>query len=157
VYAHCGELRVVPIEIANDTRKVREDVTVDLSDVRSAGGRVLPWQTVLQPVGPLTLDPCSTTKLELLVHIICGDESTSTAPVRTAGGDKPLAKDDVAPNLLRMAARQRADFGDVDQCEVGYLTVRLGGCLVRPIVVAIAALPDACATYRAGCSCSCCC
>jgi hypothetical protein len=47
---------------------------------------------------------------------------------------------------------ERYESGDVDQCEVGYVTIRLGGCLVSPIVVAIAVLPDSCDSYQAGCS-----
>jgi hypothetical protein len=58
-----------------------------------------------------------------------------------------------SPILGRIPPRRG---GDVDSCEVGYVTVRLGGCLVRPIVVAIAAVPPACGAYCAGCSCSCC-
>ena len=51
--------------------------------------------------------------------------------------------------------RQRERI-DVDDCEVGYVTIRVGGCLVRPIVVAIAVLPRDCDAYHASCSCSCC-
>jgi hypothetical protein len=40
---------------------------------------------------------------------------------------------------------------------VGYVTVRVGGCLVRPIVVAVAVLPDDCGAYTAACSCGDCC
>ena len=41
--------RVVPIVIENDTRKVREDVTLDVSDVRTSGGRTLPWKVAVLP------------------------------------------------------------------------------------------------------------
>lgn len=149
VYAHCGEVRVIPIEVANDTRKVREDVSVHVSEVRS--GKVLKWPTLIRPEGPLTLEPCSKTKLELLVQISCCEEHVlEPAPTRAVKGAEP-------PSLLAAIADHRAGCGDVDRCEVGYTTIRLGGCLVRPIVVAIAVLPVACDTYRAGCSCSCCC
>ncbi|HEY7054342.1 MAG TPA: hypothetical protein VH496_19730 [Mycobacterium sp.] len=151
VYAHCGEIRVVPIEVANDTRRDRDDVSVEVSDVRSAGGRTLPWKVLVNPQGPLTLPACSTTKLELLVHIVCGDpKQNGDSKTKPARGDQ-----DQSP--LRIVAAQRLETGDVDECEVGYVTIRLGGCLVRPIVVAIAALPDICDSYRVGCACSCCC
>lgn len=45
----------------------------------------------------------------------------------------------------------------VDECKVGYATVRAEGCLVRPIVVAVAVLPDHCGAHRIGCLCGCCC
>jgi len=166
VYAHCGEVRVVPIEIENDTRKVREDVTVDVTEIRTASGRTLPWQTLVTPEGPLTLEPCSTTKLEILVHIVCGeavDQSRqATEPALAAAEKKRPGKTEEQPSPTdpdvsnRILASGRGT-GDLDECVVGYLTVRLGGCVTRPIVVAIAALPDSCDSYRTGCSCSCCC
>jgi hypothetical protein len=151
VYARCGELRVIPIEIANDTRKVRENVDVDVSTVRTSGGRVLPWATIARPAGPLNLEPCSKTKLELIVHIECGEEKKEAPPARGAAA-REATKDPVT-RLVEL----REGLTDVDSCEVGYTTIRLGGCLVRPIVVAIAVLPLDCDSYRAFCSCSCCC
>jgi hypothetical protein len=144
-------VRVVPVEVVNDTRKIRENVDVQVSEVRSAGGTVLPWQTAIRPEGPLTLEPCSKTRLELMVHVACGAEEGKASP-----GQRATAKDAPSDVLAALAA-QRGPGSDVDRCEVGYITIRLGGCLVRPIVVAIAALPLACDSYRTGCSCSCCC
>ena len=163
VFAHCGEVRVVPIELANDSRKIRTDVNVQVGDVRSSGGRVLPWPTLMQPKGPLTLQPCSTTRLELLVHIVCDAElgKADAAPSQSASGKAspaPSAGADDAPADPLLALAERSDVTvNVDRCEVGYTTIRLDGCLVRPIVVAIAVLPRGCDSYRTGCSCSCCC
>lgn len=151
VYARCGELRVIPIEVTNDTRRAREDVEVEVSDVRSAGGRVLPWSCALRPAGTLHLEPCSTTKLELGVHIVCDERKPQPQPAKQARTEEPAG--DVVTQLMDL----RRDLPDVDRCEVGYVTVRLGGCLVRPIVVAIAVQPLECDAYRTGCSCSCCC
>jgi len=159
VYAHCGEVRVVPIEIENDTRRARENVTVDVTDIRTAGGRPLSWQTLVTPEGPLTLEPCSTTKLEILVRINCGeatdDDTDSTPPGSTGPEDHQTPS--VRGDLFSRAVRTGRGTGDLDECLVGYLTVGLGGCTIRPIVVAIAALPDSCDSYRTACSCSCCC
>jgi hypothetical protein len=149
VFAHCGEVRVVPIEVANDSRKIRENVDVQVGEVRSGGGKVLAWQTLIRPEGPLTLEPCSKTRLELLVHVACGAEpgEASQAKSSTAKG---------APSDPFAAIAAQGDLSsDVDRCEVGYTTIRLDGCLVRPIVVAIAALPLRCDSYRVGCSCCC--
>jgi hypothetical protein len=152
----------VPIEIDNDSRKARENVEVQVSDVRSGSGKVLAWPTLIQPEGPLTLEPCRTTRLELLVHIACGgqrgeasqaaSEDTEDAP----GNQDAAAGHDAPADAFAALAAQRAPGSDVDRCEVGYTTVRLEGCLIRPIVVAIAALPRECDSYRVGCSCSCC-
>jgi hypothetical protein len=156
VYAHCGEVRVVPIEIDNDTRKPREDVSLDISDVRTAGGRLLPWPTATTVQGPLVLDACSTTRFEILVRVDCrssdpdGDQNEGNQPADKGKG----AKADRGADLRAFAT---VDTTDVDDCVVGYFTVRLGGCLTRPIVVAVAALPYACDSYRTGCACAPCC
>jgi hypothetical protein len=167
VYAHCGELRVIPIEIDNDSRRAREDVSLDVSDVRTAGGRRLPWRAVATVQGPLTLDACSTTRIEVLVHVACGDDSaeggqnrgddTDAERKERAGDRTEEAGDDQRTERsqsLRSAfgSRLAAHFVDVDDCVVGYFTVRLGGCLTRPIVVAVAALPVACDSYHADCA-----
>lgn len=159
VFAHCGEIRVVPIEVANDSRKIRENVDVQVSDVRSGGGRVLPWPVLIQPAGLLTLQPCSTTRLELLVHIACQAESgkADAPPSDAAAGEVSPPPSSAAADALSALAQRSGSSVDVDQCEVGYITIRLDGCLVRPIVVAIAVLPLGCDSYRTGCSCSCCC
>lgn len=163
IYGHCGEIRVVPIEIDNDSRKVRENVDVQVSEVRSDSGKVLAWPTLIQPQGPLTLEPCRTTRLELLVHIACRGESGEASQAASgAAEDAPAdqdaaARQDSPADAFATLAAQRNLGSDVDRCEVGYTTVRLEGCLVRPIVVAIAALPLGCESYRIGCSCSCCC
>ena len=150
VYGHCGEVRVVPIEVINDSRKVRENVDVQVSDIRSAGGRVLNRPTLIQPKGPVNLEPCRATRLELLVHLACGTESDASA------ADDAPGQTDAPPDAFAALAAQRDRCPDVDRCEVGYTSIRLDGCLIRPIVVAIAVLPAGCDTYRIGCSCGCC-
>lgn len=174
VYAHCGEVRVVPIAIENDTRKVRADVAVDVTEIRTAGGHILPWRTRVSPEGPLTLEPCSTTRLEILVQINCHDDkdqdgqAPKPAPVPAPGGDKAPAgerlrgkvQEQLPPTSVHVLDRSFGEgrgTGDLDTCVVGYFTVRLGGCVTRPIVVALAVLPDSCDSYHTSCSCSCCC
>lgn len=147
VYAHCGERRVIPISVDNETRRDRENVTVEVSEVRTAGGRVLPWKVVATPTGPLTLRSCSTTRLEVVVGITCGDQSEEQGQTPT-----PAEKD--SPSEVKQ--RPGVQTGDVDECVVGYITLRLGGCVTRPIVVAVAVLPDVCDSYQTSCACSCC-
>jgi hypothetical protein len=160
VFARMGEIRVVPIEVANDTRKVRENVEVSVSEIRSGGGKALPWATLVNPRGPLTLEPCSRTKLELLVHIGCEPSQVpdkAENPSRARGAAKAASEPATSTEPLDLAVARREGCPDVDCCEVGYTTIRLDGCVIRPIVVAIAVLPLQCDAYRAGCSCSCCC
>ena len=107
VYARCFERRVVPIQIENDTRKVREDVTLDVSEVRSAGGRVLPWKVSVLPQSPLTLEPCSTTEIDLVVEIECRDTS-----------QKPEPQDQPAPG--KAAAQKAADAKEAEAPRTRY-------------------------------------
>lgn len=168
VYARCGEVRVIPVEIENDTRKDREDVELEVSEFRSGGGRQLPWKAALSQKGPLTIRGCDTVKVELLVGVVCGREANADAgrqagqPEEAARGVKgakaaAAAEEVPAGQLLRVASDVRDRTGGVDSCTVGYVTVRVGGCLVRPIVVAVAVLPDDCGAYTAACSCGDCC
>jgi len=158
VYARCGELRRVPIVIENDTRKVREDVTLEVSDVRSSGGRTLPWQVAVLPEGPIDLPACSSTTIDLVTRIVCerSDPQDGKDP-----NDNPKAatakKASARAKQTATAIFEERELGSVDDCTVGYVTIRVGGCVVRPIVVAIAVLPSECGAYHAGCSCSCCC
>ena len=167
VYARCGEVRVIPIEIENETRKDREDVELEVSEFRSGGGRELPWKAALSQKGPLAIRGCDSVKLELLVGVVCGRESTVVGrevdqPKETPREMKEKkaavgAEEAPATQLVRMATNVRDRTGGVDSCTVGYVTVRVGGCLVRPIVVAVAVLPDDCGAYTATCSCGDCC
>lgn len=167
VYARCGEVRVVPIEIENDTRKDREDVELEVSRFRSGGGAELPWKAALTQQGPVTIRGCDTLKVELLVGIVCGrgrapepvDPGKDVKPVRGAAkaAATPAANEGGGDDALALAVNVRDRTGGVDSCTVGYVTVRVGGCLVRPIVVAVAVLPDDCGAYEARCSCGDCC
>jgi hypothetical protein len=161
VYARCGEVRVVPIEVENDTRREREDVSFAVSEVRTAGGRQLPWQVKLDPAEPQTLEACSRTVIDLLVAVECegrdpdtGDDKPNDQPAPSSRTAKKAAASKEATAPTRTDDRRRAD---VDECEVGYVTVRAEGCFIRPIVVAIAVVPKRCDAYHTGCSCSCCC
>lgn len=156
VYARCGETRIVTIEIDNDTRREREGVTFEVGDVRTSGGRLLPWAVQLDQQGPVTLEPCSRTTLLLQVTIRCGENED----VGDSGGSAPSARRRASRGTegeVAVAERVATKTPDVDHCEVGYATVTVRGCLLRPIVVAIAVLPRQCGAHRVMCSCSCCC
>ena len=45
---------------------------------------------------------------------------------------------------------------DVDNCVVSYADLRVEGCEIRPIRIAVALLPRDCGDYRITCSCQCC-
>jgi hypothetical protein len=156
VHARCGELRRIPVTFENDTRRERP-VTLDLGKFLTSGGRDLGWTARLSET-QFTLRACDEHSVLLLVQIRCEtDKQTSAEPAQPAGS-QPAGT--LAANVLvdrtppTAAANDR--FGGVDRCEVGYATIRAEGCLTRPLVVAVAVLPDDCDAYHHPCGCDCC-
>ena len=155
LHARCGELRRIPLTFENESRRDR-DVTLELGKFLSSGGRDLNWVAQLSET-KFTLRPCDEHTVTLLVGIRCDrdddsskDESGGNANSEgTAVGVRPLAE-----RVNALVANER--FGSVDRCEVGYATIRAEGCQTRPIVVAVAVLPDDCDAYRHPCGCNCC-
>jgi hypothetical protein len=137
VHARCGELRRIPVTFENDTRRERP-VTLQIEPFKTAGGRDLKWAAQLSAT-EFTLRPCDEHTVSIAVQVRCDAEG---------GRDNPDQPDSSLTNVPRV--------GRVDRCEVGYATLRADGCLVRPVVVAVAVLPDDCDAYRRPCGCGCC-
>jgi hypothetical protein len=169
VHARCGELRRIPLTFENDTRRDRP-VTLELGKILSQGGTDLGWAASLTET-QFTLHPCDEHTVSLLVAIRCKTDETPTpnnpnppstnvpgttanTPASGTGADKPQlsVNRDAVSGLDAIAER----LGKVDRCEVGYATIRAEGCLTRPIVVAIAVLPEDCDAFRHPCGCGCC-
>lgn len=143
VHARCGETRRIPVTFENDTRRERA-VTLQLERFATAGGRDLKWSAQLSETS-FTLRACDEHTIAVAVQVRCqafrGD---------TPSPDTPGTTDN--PNATNTPDR----IGSVDRCEVAYATLRAEGCLVRPVVLAVAVLPDDCDAYRHPCSCGCC-
>jgi len=156
VHARCGELRRIPITFENDSRRDKP-VKLDLGKFLTAGGRDLGWAAQLSDT-EFTLRPCGEQTVTLLVAIRCEDKNRDNQPAPA----QPNVNQPVDPNVRGAADKARAigglneRFGSVDRCEVGYATIRAEGCLTRPVVVAVAVLPDDCDAYRHPCGCGCC-
>lgn len=155
VHARCGELRRIPLTFENDTRRDKP-VVLTLEKFVSAGGRDLGWAARLSET-QFTLHPCDEHTVSLLVQIKCASDTPAT-PTPTPGnnpntpGTIPGAS---ASNANAVGTRDDL-FGSVDRCEVAYATIRAEGCLTRPVVVAVAVLPDDCDAFRSPCGCGCC-
>jgi hypothetical protein len=143
VPARCGERRRVPIVFENEKRH-EQQVRLTLEKFVTAGGRDLGWPAALSET-EFTLRACEEHTVVVAVEVRC-------APANPDADAAKPAKDQ--PRAAAGAADPRA--GSVDRCEVGYATVRAEGCLVRPIVLAVAVLPDDCDAYRRPCGCGCC-
>jgi hypothetical protein len=140
-HARCGEVRRIPVTFENDTRRERP-VRLELGKFMTSGGRDLGWTARLSET-EFTLRACGEHTVTLAVQIRCET-------------DKPQGSNEPGPAADPIAAENRT-FGSVDRCEVGYATIRAEGCLTRPLVVAIAVLPDHCDAYTHPCGCECCC
>jgi hypothetical protein len=139
IHTRCGEVRRIPITFENDSRRDRP-VKLELGKFVTAGGRDLGWTATLSET-EFILRPCDEHVVVLTVQIRCEPENEGrTGAKRTA--------DAAAVELRRTTG--------VDRCEVGYGTIRAEGCLTRPVVVAVAVLPDHCDSYTHPCGCECC-
>jgi hypothetical protein len=164
-------LRRIPLTFENDTRRDKP-VTLELGKFLSHGGKDLGWAAQLTQT-QFTLRPCDENTVSLLVAVRCKTDDTTpnnpndpktpstnvpgTAnPATGASAEKPqLSLNRDAIGTLDLAGIEDR-LGKVDRCEVGYATIRAEGCLIRPIVVAIAVLPENCDSFRHPCGCGCC-
>ena len=143
-YARCDELRSIPVTFENDSRRER-DVKLELGPFVTEGGKEM-WHGTLSEK-EFKLPPCGEKTITIRVPVKCNQRDPNTPePPQTAGTVAPAA-----------GAPPRETRGTVDSCTVGYATLRAEGCMIRPLIIALAVLPDDCGAHRAGCQCGCCC
>jgi hypothetical protein len=135
VHARCSERRRISLTFENDTRRERE-VKLTLGAFSTSGGTDLGWRAELSTT-ELTLRACDSQTVLLDVQVNCGKLAPSGGPIE-------------------LDSTERREPRTVDHCVVGYSTVRAEGCLTRPVVVAVAVLPDDCYSHTAHCGCNCC-
>jgi hypothetical protein len=136
-YARCGETRKIPITFENDSRRERQ-VTVEMGSFLTDGGQQLPWKVSLpESETTFTLPPCGEKTVSITVTIDCGQTAT----------DNPN-------NPTGVAVGTRGSV--LESCQVGYATIKADGCLIRPLIIAVAVLPDRCGAHKFGCLCGCC-
>jgi hypothetical protein len=133
VYTRAGERRVVPVRIENTRRRERE-VKLTVSDFTTRGGRAVPVNVSIAGAADFTLAPCAEQEATLLVD------------VSRAGDGDDKSEEEKARGKLR----------DVDECLVALGDLRLEGCDVRPVRIAVAVVPRDCSPYEIDCGCACC-
>lgn len=143
VYSHVGEQRVVQLVIENERHRDKE-ITLELSDWTTRGGKAAPVDTVLLEPKTFSLTSCAEQKVNLVVRIR-GTEQPGT------GEPKPQK-----PAGAAEKAKQEALPPDVDDCLIATADLRLVGCDQRPLRIAVAILPRDCDPYRVNCGCACC-
>lgn len=130
VEARVGEQRVIPVVIENKWRRKRE-IEVQLSDWSCGGSDLQIDARIVDPL-KFTIEPCGEHKLMLILAIRgVGDQSDATGTT----------------------ARPPQD---VESCVVCYADLRIKGCDIRPIRIAVAVLPCECGAYRVDCCQACC-
>jgi hypothetical protein len=145
VHARCNEVRRIPVTFENDTRRERQ-IKLELGKFMTAGGRELDWKAQLSET-EFTLRSCDEHTVTAAVQVRCEAFGGETPP-----GSQPGGTNQEKPG----AAATNTRGGSVDRCEVAYARLRADGCLIRPVVLAVAVLPDNCDAYRRPCSCGCC-
>lgn len=130
VEARVGEQRVVPIIIENKWRRKRE-IEVQLSDWHCGDSDLKIDGRIVDPL-KFTIEPCGEHKLTLVVEI-----GGRGSPNDSTGTTDRMPK-------------------DVETCVVCYADLRIKGCDVRPIRIAVAVLPCDCGAYRVDCCQACC-
>ncbi len=147
IRARAGEQRVVPIVIENERRRER-DVTLELSPWTTRGGRPAPVQAVITPASA-TIAPCG----ELLATVVVRVTGTHAG---TSGQAEPAGEPDLVGAMATPPSKGETAPPDVDECLVAYADLRIGGCDIRPLRLAVAVLPRDCETVPVRCACGCC-
>jgi len=153
VQARCGEVRRIPVTFENATRRERP-VKLELESFKTADGRDLKWTFLLSET-EFTLKPCDEHTVTVAVQLRCEAFGGEATPA-----DSPIPKETDTAAGVRLGnvsgAVNSPRFGSVDRCEVAYARLRADGCLIRPIVIAVAVLPDDCDSLHHSCGCGCC-
>jgi hypothetical protein len=140
VYTRAGEQRIAPLVIENSTRRERE-IRLELGNWTAHGGRKLELdiQSFITPP-QFTLAGCEEKQVVLALRI-------------GWGGD--MNEDEIRFN--EESIRER-DFRlpDIEDCTVVYSDLRVEGCDIRPIRIAVAVMPRNCGAFEVECQCGCC-
>jgi hypothetical protein len=80
-------------------------------------------------------------------------QSNQTAEREAGNAESTLAS--LAARAANLDASDRR-LADVDQCEVYYADLRVEGCDMRPVRLAVAVLPRDCESHPINCGCGCC-
>lgn len=146
IEARVGERRVVPVIVENPWRRER-DVEVELSGWTSVSDTVEVKGEIFGQAA-FKLAPCGREEVVLLLTVA---GQAATTPGKTLPPDKP------APKGRQNLPIQERQLPDVDRCLVAYADLRIKGCDLRSVRVAVAILPRDCEAFTVDCGCACCC
>jgi len=152
VYARVGERRVVPLTIENPRRRERQ-IKLEISRWSGRGGAAANIRSEI--VGPteFTLAACQEHEAILVIETTGANEKGAAAEKSAAaeqGANAPGAGREIAAAVIEQ------HLLDIDECQVWYADLRVEGCEMRPVRIALALLPRGCAAYTLDCGCNCC-
>lgn len=147
VYARYGERRVVPIRITNERTRTRH-ITLELSEFATSGGSPSPVTGTIVTRTEFDLEACE--REDAVVVIGLAGKMGAVTIKETSAIRESLTK------VESSTARVNVELPDVDDCHVAYADLRVQGCDVRPLRVAVAVLPRDCDAHEVHCACGCC-
>jgi hypothetical protein len=154
-----GERRIVPIVIENRWRRERE-IELDLSDFSKVTDAVTITADILGPK-TFTLAPCGQQEVVLVVNYTTAGLNPQPAPNPTLNTNNAAGKAAAAAAAREANANATIPpdrkIPDVDRCIVAYADLRVKGCDLRSIRIAVAVLPRTCEPFVVDCGCACCC
>lgn len=127
VEARVGERRVIPITIENHWRRDRE-IELEMSSWTTLSDGISVQGQIMTPTA-FTLKPCGDERVILAIE-------TNGESGKTDGN--------------------RIKIGDVKSCAVSYADLRIKGCDLRAVRIAVAVLPRDCDDYVINCQSACC-
>jgi hypothetical protein len=120
-------------------------VKLQLGAFATESGQETGWVAAVSET-EFKLPPCGEKTVVLSVAVDCAKFQPGT----TATGTTTNAPAGTVPPSQQAPAT-------VDRCTVAYATLRAEGCTIRPLVIAVAVLPESCGAHEASCGCGCCC
>jgi hypothetical protein len=136
LYAYQGERRVFPLIFENPRRREKNvKLTLD-NTFTTRRGNVSSIHATLLPPAEFKLGPCASHAATIVVDTMAAAAGSSTAAQAGAGA---------------------AILPDIDDCTVYYTNLKVEGCEIRPLRIAVAILPRDCGAYRVNCRSSGCC
>jgi hypothetical protein len=143
IEARVGERRIIPVTIENHWRRERP-IELELSSWTRITDDVVVRGEILTETA-FTLAPCGEAHSVIGVTVGAGDRAAPPAGKPNANA----LRDSQVGDLQRL-------LPDIDHCGVAYADLRIKGCDLRSIRIAVAVLPRDCDAYIVDCACGCC-
>lgn len=148
-----GERRIVPIIIKNPWRRER-DIELELSSWTNIDPE-FQVRGEIATEAAFKLAPCGQAEVVLLIGVAAEKAGADVVAGKPLDTKPPASK--AAVHEQRQVGTPTRKMPDVTRCEVAYADLRIKGCDMRSIRIAVAILPRTCDAFTVDCGCACCC